>query len=324
MTAARLALLALGLVFLGYMVAEVGPFALLTPVQALSWRLLVVIAFPFALMTALDTLGWRYAFRRDAAPFSTLVSARLAGEAFNITTPTATVGGEPVKAYLLRHKVPLEEGFASVVVAKTTIALAQGVFLAVGIAVALFTLPAQSGLLRVMLWLLVLGAVALAAFVLAQRKGLFGGSLRLLRGIGLSWGARKEEPLRRLDSALSVFYREHRGRLGLSLLFHFCGWVMGSLEVYLILTFMGIPVSLTTALVIEAFSTAIKSAAFLIPAGIGATEGGNIAIFLTFGLGAGVGLSFSLVRRLREMAWVAVGLIALAAFRTARPGSLTA
>lgn len=321
MTAARLVLLALGLAFLGYMVAEVGPSAFLTSVQSLSWKLLVVMAFPFALVTALDTLGWRYAFSKNLPPFPTLVSARLAGEAFNVTTPTAMVGGEPVKAYLLRPRVPLEEGLASVIVAKTTITLAQGAFLAVGLAVALFILPAHSTLLKGMLWLLAVEAAALGGFVWAQRKGFFGGGLKMLRRLGLSWGARREEPLRRLDHALSIFYREERGRLSLSLLFHFFGWVVGSLEVYLILHFMGIPVTLATALVIEAFGAAIKSAAFLIPAGLGAIEGGNVAIFLAFGLGAGVGLSFSLIRRLRELAWVTVGLIALAAFRAARPGS---
>jgi putative membrane protein len=324
MRAARLVLLVLGLSFLGYMVIDAGPLTLLASIQSLSWRLLVVIAFPFALVTALDTLGWRYAFRRDLASFPALVSARLAGEAFNVTTPTATVGGEPVKAYLLRPRVPLDEGFASVIVAKTSIALAQGAFLVAGIAVALFALPAHSTLLKGMIWLLAVETILLGGFVVAQRWGLFSGGLRLLRWFGLSWGERKEEALRRLDHVLSVFYREHRRRLGLSLLFHFCGWVVGSLEVYLIMSFLGIPVSLATAFVIEAFGAAIKFAAFLIPAGLGAIEGGNVAIFLAFGLGAGVGLTFSLIRRVREIAWVAIGLMALAALRAARPESLPA
>jgi hypothetical protein len=47
-------------------------------------------------------------------------------------------------------------------------------------------------------------------------------------------------------------------------------------------------------------------------------------LFLAFGLGAGVGFTFSLVRRLRELTWVTIGLIALAAFKTARPEALTA
>ncbi len=316
----RLTLLVLGVAFLGYLVAQVGQQTLLVSFQAISWRLLLIVWFPFALIAVLDTLGWRFAFRRDLASFPTLLMVRLAGEAFNASTPTASVGGEPVKAYLLRPQVPLGEGLASVIVAKTTLTLSQGLFLVAGIAFALTSLPPATPLLKAMIWLAGVEAVALGAFVLLQQKGLFGGGLRFLRGLGLSWD-QGEEGARHLDRALSAFYREHPGRLTLSLLFHFGGWVLGSLEVFLILHFMGTPVSLTTALVIEAFAAAIKSAAFLIPAGLGALEGGMMAVFAAFGLGAGVGLSMTLVRRFRELAWVAAGLVALSLYRAAPQGA---
>jgi putative membrane protein len=320
MTRTRLILLGVGLAFLGYLVVKVGPATVLGSFQALSWRFLIVVWFPFALITVLDTLGWRYAFRRDLTPFTTLLSVRLAGEAFNLSTPTASVGGEPVKAYLLRPRVPLGEGLASVIVAKTTIAVAQGLFLVVGIALAVFTQPPATPLIKAMIWLAAVEAVALTGFVVAQQKGLLRGGLAVVRRLGLAWGDHGEDGARRLDGALSAFYREHRGRLTLSLLFHFGGWVVGSLEVYLILHFMGIPVSVVTALVIEAFAAAIKAAAFLIPAGVGALEGGTMAVFAGLGLGAGIGLSVTLVRRARELAWVAGGLVALTLLRATAGG----
>lgn len=323
MRTVRLILLAVGVTFLGYLVVRAGPETLLASFQAISWRLLLIVWFPFALIQVLDTLGWRYAFRRDFTSFPTLLAARLAGEAFNITTPMASVGGEPVKAYLLRPRVPLGEGLASVIIAKTTVTLSQGAFLVLGIALALAVLPPAGPLLKGMTGLAALEAVALGGFVLAQQKGLFGRGLRLLRALGLSPSEQGHEGVRRLDTALATFYREHRGRLTLSLFFHFVGWVVGSLEVYLILHFMGIPVSLATALVIEAFHAAIKSAAFLIPGGLGALEGGNMAVFAAFGLGAGVGLSMTLVRRFRELTWVAAGLVTLSLFRTAAGPDLT-
>jgi uncharacterized protein (TIRG00374 family) len=170
-------------------------------------------------------------------------------------------------------------------------------------------------LLRGMTWLAAAEAVALGGFIFAQQKGLFLRGSRFIRRLGLSRGDHRKEGFRRLDTTLSAFYREHRGRLALSIVFHFGGWLMGSLEVYLILHFMGISVSLVTALVIEAFAAAIRSAAFLVPAALGAQEGGTMAIFAALGLGAGVGLSVSLVRRGRELIWVAVGLVALVVFR---------
>src|SRR2546425_5565398 len=81
-----------------------------------------------------DPLGWRFAFLREGVAFRTLLGVRLAGEAFNLATPTAALGGEAVKAWLLRGRVPLDASVPSVIVAKTTITIAQGLFLLLGIA----------------------------------------------------------------------------------------------------------------------------------------------------------------------------------------------
>ena len=73
-----------------------------------------------------------------------LWSARLAGEAVNATTPTASVGGEPVKVYLLRCWVSPVEGLASVIVDKTTLVVGQGLFLIFGLTLARTVVPRRA------------------------------------------------------------------------------------------------------------------------------------------------------------------------------------
>src|SRR5947207_14164219 len=97
---ARLLLLVCAAALLTILVWRNDPEAILHSIRQLGWRILIVIAFPFTIVNVLDTLGWRFAFRSDRVPFGALFSARLAGEAFNLTTPTASVGGEAVKAWL--------------------------------------------------------------------------------------------------------------------------------------------------------------------------------------------------------------------------------
>jgi hypothetical protein len=48
-----------------------------------------------------------------------------------------------------------------------------------------------------------------------------------------------------------------------------------------------------------------------------------MAVFAAIGLGAGVGLSMTLVRRFRELTWVAAGLVTLSLFRPAAGAELT-
>ncbi|HET7343574.1 MAG TPA: lysylphosphatidylglycerol synthase transmembrane domain-containing protein [Methylomirabilota bacterium] len=309
----RLLLLLLGLGVLVALVLEHDPAVVWASIARLSWRLGVVLLFPVALVMVLDTLGWRFAFRRHRVPFGVLVATRLAGEAFNIVTPTAAMGGEVVKAWLLRERAPLDESVPSVIIAKTTITIAQGLFLLLGVGLAALTLRG-SALLAGMEWLLGLEVLALGVFIVMQTRGLVGWSARMLARLGVRrLGA--SATVARVDEALAEFYARRPGRLALSIAFHLVAWLLGSLEAWLILSFLGVHVSLATATVIEAFGTGIRFATFLVPASLGAQEGGYVVTFLALGLGTAEGVSFGLVRRLRELVWVALGLLVFAVMR---------
>ena len=309
----RILLLLVGLAFLVALVIDNEPAAIFAAIARLSWRVLVILAFPMALVMALDALGWRYAFLHDRVPFGPLLATRLAGEAFNIATPTAALGGEVVKTWLLRDRVPLEESVPSVIIAKTTITIAQGIFLLLGIGMAVIVLPG-SPLLLAMEWLLALEVAALAIFILMQTRGLVSWSARLLDRLGVRRMSGRGTA-DRVDAALAEFYRRAPQRLALSILFHLGAWLLGVLETWLILWFLDLPVSLATATVIEAFATGIRFATFLIPGSLGVQEGGYVLIFAALGLGGADGVTFGLVRRLRELVWVAIGLLLFAVMR---------
>jgi glycosyltransferase 2 family protein len=317
----RALLLVVGLAFLCILVVTNEPATIFAAVTGLSWRLAVVAVFPFVVVTTFDTLGWKYAFLSDRVGFRTLMAIRIAGEAFNLTTPTASVGGEAIKAWLLRRHVSLDEAVLSVVVAKTTITLAQGVFLLLGIVTAWMAGLPDSSLLHGMMWLLALEVLALVGFVAAQMRGVFGPVQRWLArvGVGLS---RHTETGARVDRGLLRFYREEPRRLTLSIAFHFVAWLLGVVEVVLVLRFLGVPVSLTTATIIEAFGTAVRFATFLVPASVGAQEGGYVVTFVALGLPASTAVAFGLTRRVREIVWIIVGLVIFALMRSeVRPAS---
>jgi glycosyltransferase 2 family protein len=305
------------------LVWTIGPGAIAASFGRLGWSLLIVLVFPFAVITAFDTLGWKFAFRRDRVGFGALARARMAGEAVNATTPTGSVGGEAVKAWLLRDRVPLRESLPSVIVAKTTITIAQALFLLFGILVAWPTLPAHaSWLLEPMGALFGLEALAVGAFVVAQLAGALTGGGRMLERIGVMRPAHRGLPLRRIDQALSLFYRRRPARLGLSIGCHFLGWVASAGETWCILWLLGVPVDLSTAIVIEACGTAVRFVTFFIPAHLGALEGGNVGVFLALGLDPAAGMSAILVRRIRELAWIAAGFLVLRIPGRRRPATV--
>lgn len=314
--AARLArwlLLIAGLACVGYLVHRVGSEAVLESVRTLSWRLAIVLCFPYVLTNTIDSLGWRMAFHRDQPPpFPALWGARLAGEAVNATTPTASVGGEPVKVLLVSRWAPAAQGLASVVLDKTTMVMGQGAFLVLGLAVGTLLVPISASMMKAMLILLGVEVLAVGGFVLFQIQGVAGLAGRLLARFGFSPTTERQETLDGLDRSLAGFYRRRPRRLAAAVLCHTLAYSLGSLEIYLVLNFLGIPVSLIAAFVIESFGSAVRFASFMVPASLGALEGGNMAIFHAFGLGGATGLSYTLIRRLREATWALIGYVCFA------------
>ena len=299
-------LLVAGIVLLGVLVHRVGTVAILRTLGRLTWWQFVLICVPYAAIMAVDTLGWRFAFARDRAPFWRLYRARVIGEALNIVTALGSVGGEAAKAWLVREDVSYEESVPSVVIAKTTITIAQALFLCLGVVVAWSALDVSSEILRAMLWLLFVEVLAVAGFFGAQVSGLVARGGRLLKTFGVIDNVAGAQ---RLDAALRGYYRNEWRRFGLSVAFHFMGWMLGALEALIMLVALGVDASMVTATAIEALGSGVRFATFLVPANLGAFEGANAAAFGALGFGASAGLAFSLVRRARQTAWVVIGVL---------------
>jgi glycosyltransferase 2 family protein len=107
------------------------------------------------------------------------------------------------------------------------------------------------------------------------------------------------------------FSRRYPSQLILSLGLHFAGWLLGTLEVLAIFYAVGIPISITEAIAVEALASVVKALAFFIPGSLGVQDGGNVLLLAFFGYSSGLGLTFSLVRRMRELLWISMGLLVL-------------
>lgn len=312
MKATRAVLLVGGLVVLAFLVARVGIESVMSVLSRLTWWQLVLICLPYGLIMAVDTLGWRYAFISNPPPYLRMLAARTAGEAVNIVTALGSVGGEAVKVWLLRPAVSYDESVPSVVIAKTTSTMAQTLLLLVGLVLAVTTLTVAGDVIWAMLVLLGVELLLVGGFFVTQVAGLVRRAGRLLAWSGLIENASAAEDL---DARLRRYYRGNWRRFVLSVAFHFGGWLLGALEVLVMLYVLDIPVSMATATVIEAVGSGVRFASFLVPGSLGVLEGANTGVFAALGLGASAGLAFSLVRRARQGVWIGIGLIVLVSAR---------
>lgn len=320
----ELACLLVGALVLAATVWTVGVQGLLRDLNALGWGLGVVLAVE-ALNVACNTAGWALAFPAGERGVSArrLLAARLAGDGVNYLTPSATVGGEVLRVRLLPRHLPAGLRWATVGLAKIGQTLAQAVFAAAGLAVLLPALLPVPGWL---VWIAVATLAGGAAVVLSElaARGCWAtfqrlaGRLALARHVPGAWAQSGREA----DRALA---RLGRGRSVASLGCFVAGWAVGALEIWVILTWLGVAVDWRLALALEAGSVVVDGVLFFVPAKLGTQEGGKVVLATWLGLGSSRGLTVGVVRRIRELVYAGLGLLALALLtvrQAARPAAL--
>jgi glycosyltransferase 2 family protein len=302
-----------GLALLVAVLANVDLHDVLRRVADLGWRGLAIVLTIQFFAFLMDSVSWHLTV--PAVPFTQQWAirfwlVRMVGEAFNLVMPAAGMGGEPVKVVLLKdhYGLPYDQGAASLVLARTINMIALMGFLSIGFVLIVLS-PDLSGSYK---------AIAAAGFValgigtglmfaiqrlrLASRAGSYLGQWKI--------GARILSILHHIeefDERLVTFYTRHGKRLAWALTLAFINWTCGALEIYLVMDFLGHPVSLTDAWIIEAMTQMVRTGTFFIPASIGAQEGIFVVMFASIAGSADVGAAFAVVRRIRELSWAALG-----------------
>jgi putative membrane protein len=257
-----------------------------------------------------SALGWYYVLAPVELPaMRTVVSARWIAESINQLLPALHVGGNVVRARrLARSGVPGTLAGASVVVDITLHLFAQILFTVLGLSLLLLRVRG-AGLDAGLLAGFALSALGAAAFYLMQRRGLFSAMAVVLRRVFRStdWSA-LSEGAGAMDAWIGRLYR-HRRAIAVSELWHVLSWLLGAGETWLALRFLGHPVELTTALIIESLGEAIRTVAFPIPGALGVQEGGFVLLGGLFGLTPDVSVALSLAKRVRELGLGIPGLV---------------
>ncbi len=301
-------LLLAGLALFTLLIAYHGLRDVATALAVSGWGLLWVTLFHI-LPLIIDAGAWRILFPKGHRPsFIVTLWARWIGESINGLLPVAQMGGDFAKARLIMHRgFPGTLSGASVVVELTLSVVTQILFTLMGVAL-LFHVGGRELLWPVLVGLGVM-VLLVAGFCLAQELGMFGGFVRILLRLP---GNRDLESLTgdadALDARIRNIYRE-RQSLFYAGLWRLGGWIVGTGEVWLALHFLGSPVSLIQAFLLESLGQAVRAAAFLIPGGLGVQEGGYLVFGGVLGLSPEISLALSLTKRVRELLLGVPGLV---------------
>lgn len=305
-------LLVLGAAGFAFLVARSGPASLWADATRVGWGVAWIVALG-GVEHALHALGWGRCFEPAQRPSRReLLAAFLAGNSVNQLTPTASLGGELARGVLVARRRSAGAIVASLAADRLAWAIADLAFGTAGAALLL-----SQDALPLWVRLAVAGALGLltlgtAGFLLLQRSGRLasrlGGHPRLARWIGAQHASTLSSTSAETDARLAALHGERPRELVRSVALHAVGTLVGAVQLAVLLACLGVafgPGSLLTAFCV---ALAVDLLAFAVPARLGAQEGGRMLAMAAAGLDPTHGLLWSLVMRVEQLAWSALGL----------------
>jgi putative membrane protein len=156
----------------------------------------------------------------------------------------------------------------------------------------------------------VLLAVGIYTFYRIQQAGLFVAAVKLgAKLVGRFDWSRVSDGAGNVDEAVRGTYAR-RAEFWQGCAWRFAARVVAAGEVWLAFQFLGHPISIADAIVIESIGQAVRGAAFIVPGALGVQEGGYMLLAAALGIGPELGLALSLCKRVRELAIGIPGLVA--------------
>lgn len=323
---ARLLLIGAGLLLLGFLAAKVGVATVLGYVARFGPWFLVIVGIGFGWLF-FQAWGWHVIqaahFRRVS--LGRLFRVKIISDSLNTLLPTANLGGDAARPFLIRGQVPLKEGIPGVLVDKTAEAFAGALFLVTGFLLSLLLLQLPRWMNTAAAICLGVSVAGIALFIVFQLKGFLWTLGRVAKVFPRvhRFIAKRERHLRELDANLRVVYESLSPRTVAAAALHYVGRLLGVAEVYVILKVLGAEVSALQALFASTGVTIINTAFFIVPGQFGVMESAHALVLQSLGFPAALGLSIGIIRRIRKMATAAVGLILYASERSAgsKPGA---
>lgn len=294
---------------------KIGPSNIVGHVKKIGWWLAPALSLP-VVWYASYTFAWLQFLRQRGRkmPFFELFRVKIIGEALNTLTPMNFIAGDPARAYLLRNRLLLTEGTASVVVDRTLHAMSTLLVIFAGTAAAFVELKFLPKNIKYGLPIvLCIASVFVAYIFIHQHKGLFSFMAEIAQKLRLkkSFSDKARENIAAIDVHIQDFYKKNRRGFWLALSAHIFGRILGIVEIFIIGHAANHHFSLKIALLLGAAAPIINFTFAFIPGSLGVMESAYSAILYFLHFSPAVGLTIQIVRRLRAAIWTSLGFIFL-------------
>ncbi len=241
---------------------------------------------------------------------------RLVGQAISFITPSAKLGGEPVRAGLLSSKegIPFDKALSSVVIDKTLEVSTSGAFFIIGGLFILLSFVVSPDLkymiLGLSLFFLIL--VFLFNYRVMRGKHFFHTFFDIIKLTKIKSLKKFMKKVKDFELLIIKFYHKDRVHFLYTLLISLVGWILMFVEYYIAGKILGQELSLLQIFLVFSF----VGAAYIVPVpmALGALEAGQMSVFNLLKIGTATGLALSLIIRVKDMFLAGIGILLLFIF----------
>lgn len=282
---------------------------------------LVVIALLWVVLYMMNTLTWRIILSESGPvtiSFWRLMKLTMSGFALNYATPVGLLGGEPYRIMELTPYVGVQRATSSVVLFAMMHIFSHFWYWVTAIVLWLCLMPLDPVMTTVLGLSAVFCAAGIYLFLKGYRNGMMVRAIRWaahipgLRGWATRFAESHADDLSKIDRQIAELHAQSRRTFYASLLLEYVGRIMQSLEIFFILRLLGVDggwIGFVHSLLILAFTSLFANLLFFIPLQLGGREGGFAMSTAQIGLTSGTGLFVSIIIRVRELFFTALGIL---------------
>ena len=279
-----------------------------------------------ALLILCSVYRWRLILlsQKHKIKFIYLVKSYLAGYGVSYITPSAKLGGEPVRAALLkRYGLKTHVSLSTIIIDKSLELSGSALFFVVGAIILIlnYALPDNLKFLIVVISLIFLGLIGFAVYQVINEKGFIMSIYKFFRLHRLKKFEKVTRKLIDIEKLIIKFYKKDKKHFFSALFVMAIAWGLMFAEFKLAMLIFGFDANM-----LQIFLTfSVVGASYLIPVpfAIGTLEGGQVALFNTIGLDSAIGFGVGLLTRVRVSITAAIGLIIATYYGVAKKKTLT-
>jgi lysylphosphatidylglycerol synthase-like protein len=312
----RLAFFVAGLLWLIYLILQLGPQNIFSIILSLKWNLLGVTLIYGASEMIRAVALWNSLPEGESQSYLRMLGVRLSGEAIRNLTFTGPFVGEPLKAWLLRRTgLPAIGAVAAVITEYLVYTFASAAIGLAGLSYILSNIQLSKDIaVAAQIIAYVMAAfLATSAIAIIFRIYLIGAVIEGMRRLPsvrerMPWDRAR---VRQMEDLLFQVFREHPQRFATIFALDCAAHALLICELYWIVTSSRIPLGMFQAFLIEAATKFMALAFFFVPMQVGVAEKTYSVVFGILALPLTAAVAMSLVRRFRTIIVSAVGLTAL-------------